>query len=118
MSSFVICFFLMIRRPPRSTLFPYTTLFRSPSPRPSTDAHHRSSRSAGLEPAHPVGADPASAAASLVFASATPANRRDLRSPSAFFLGVFGALLKRRQDISANTLAAHGHVAAAPVPGE
>src|SRR3990167_3734063 len=25
-------FFLMIRRPPRSTLFPYTTLFRSPSP--------------------------------------------------------------------------------------
>src|SRR3970282_2787913 len=25
-------FFLMIRRPPRSTLFPYTTLFRSASP--------------------------------------------------------------------------------------
>src|SRR5208283_2120803 len=25
-------FFLMIRRPPRSTLFPYTTLFRSVSP--------------------------------------------------------------------------------------
>src|SRR5439155_10527901 len=25
----------MIRRPPRSTLFPYTTLFRSPSPCPS-----------------------------------------------------------------------------------
>src|SRR2546426_868706 len=25
-------FFLMIRRPPRSTLFPYTTLFRSPCP--------------------------------------------------------------------------------------
>src|SRR5437868_15524890 len=24
-------FFLMIRRPPRSTLFPYTTLFRSPT---------------------------------------------------------------------------------------
>src|SRR6266567_598083 len=29
---FVFFFFLMIRRPPRSTLFPYTTLFRS--------AHH------------------------------------------------------------------------------
>src|SRR2546422_5607514 len=27
--SLVILFFLMIRRPPRSTLFPYTTLFRS-----------------------------------------------------------------------------------------
>src|SRR5688572_32324541 len=26
----LIIFFLMIRRPPRSTLFPYTTLFRSP----------------------------------------------------------------------------------------
>src|SRR3712207_7204404 len=26
---FLIFFFLMIRRPPRSTLFPYTTLFRS-----------------------------------------------------------------------------------------
>ena len=26
---FVFVFFLMIRRPPRSTLFPYTTLFRS-----------------------------------------------------------------------------------------
>src|SRR5438477_2144658 len=27
---FILFFFLMIRRPPRSTLFPYTTLFRSP----------------------------------------------------------------------------------------
>src|ERR1035438_10879634 len=26
---FLVFFFLMIRRPPRSTLFPYTTLFRS-----------------------------------------------------------------------------------------
>src|SRR5262249_62035706 len=33
-------FFLMIRRPPRSTLFPYTTLFRSPQVRP-----HRPRRS-------------------------------------------------------------------------
>src|SRR6266700_6915588 len=29
MSTFLFFFFLMIRRPPRSTLFPYTTLFRS-----------------------------------------------------------------------------------------
>src|SRR5258708_12581807 len=28
-TSYVYFFFLMIRRPPRSTLFPYTTLFRS-----------------------------------------------------------------------------------------
>src|ERR1039458_1820953 len=31
---FVFDFFLMIRRPPRSTLFPYTTLFRSQHPSP------------------------------------------------------------------------------------
>src|SRR2546422_8493759 len=31
-SFFFFFFFLMIRRPPRSTLFPYTTLFRSPHP--------------------------------------------------------------------------------------
>src|SRR2546428_4432691 len=30
-------FFLMIRRPPRSTLFPYTTLFRSPGQREESD---------------------------------------------------------------------------------
>src|SRR5256885_2960112 len=29
MLDYLIFFFLMIRRPPRSTLFPYTTLFRS-----------------------------------------------------------------------------------------
>src|SRR5258708_24159664 len=31
----VLFFFLMIRRPPRSTLFPYTTLFRSPCTDPA-----------------------------------------------------------------------------------
>src|SRR5688572_32330599 len=29
LTSLYLLFFLMIRRPPRSTLFPYTTLFRS-----------------------------------------------------------------------------------------
>src|SRR2546430_12052817 len=33
-------FFLMIRRPPRSTLFPYTTLFRSPYLGPRFHALH------------------------------------------------------------------------------
>src|SRR3712207_376040 len=38
--SLSVFFFLMIRRPPRSTLFPYTTLFRSPlcaAPSPAVD---------------------------------------------------------------------------------
>src|SRR6516165_12011707 len=39
-------FFLMIRLPPRSTLFPYTTLFRSPSRAvPSVSRHHLSQTS-------------------------------------------------------------------------
>src|SRR2546430_6073800 len=33
-------FFLMIRRPPRSTLFPYTTLFRSLETRPVSRLQH------------------------------------------------------------------------------
>src|SRR6266436_7956762 len=41
--SFSLVFFLMIRRPPRSTLFPYTTLFRSPA----------------LRRRHPLAAEPA-----------------------------------------------------------
>src|SRR3989442_10840858 len=39
----------MIRRPPRSTLFPYTTLFRSPSP--GAPAAARSCRAPWLPPA-------------------------------------------------------------------
>src|SRR5436309_16023946 len=38
LSFFSFCFFIMIRRPPRSTLFPYTTLFRSCSSRESAGA--------------------------------------------------------------------------------
>src|SRR5258705_10824334 len=43
----LVFFFLMIRRPPRSTLFPYTTLFRS-----RTFRHHaRSGRPVRVRPA-------------------------------------------------------------------
>src|SRR6266700_4768442 len=47
-SIFSFFFFLMIRRPPRSTLFPYTTLFRSRPCRPGA-------------PSRPVGFVPAAA---------------------------------------------------------
>src|SRR5215210_9003194 len=36
---FLFFFFLMIRRPPRSTLFPYTTLFRSLVGHPQQHRH-------------------------------------------------------------------------------
>src|SRR6266850_2579293 len=49
-------FFLMIRRPPRSTLFPYTTLFRSrrTPPRAAEESAWRSARRSDGE----VGARP------------------------------------------------------------
>src|SRR3712207_9290740 len=51
-------FFLMIRRPPRSTLFPYTTLFRSRH----VDArappeHHQVQQRVGPQPVGPVHRD-------------------------------------------------------------
>src|SRR3712207_6945785 len=49
-------FFLMIRRPPRSTLFPYTTLFRS-QPRAGRDGARRLRvRGRALRPRRPGGA--------------------------------------------------------------
>src|SRR3712207_7304576 len=41
-------FFLMIRRPPRSTLFPYTTLFRSSVVRGARNMLHDLVRNGGL----------------------------------------------------------------------
>src|SRR5438132_8859807 len=51
-------FFLMIRRPPRSTLFPYTTLFRSNRfPDQAFDGFPQFNIPAGAPPANP-GCDP------------------------------------------------------------
>src|SRR6267154_5755561 len=51
-------FFLMIRRPPRSTLFPYTTLFRSPQHAPAGTARvARGSGSGHLRLRLPAGED-------------------------------------------------------------
>src|SRR5258708_13395356 len=49
----------MIRRPPRSTLFPYTTLFRSPSHRPLDERQRqspegRANQAARRYPAHGI----------------------------------------------------------------
>src|SRR6266487_4839456 len=60
--SFDFFFFLMIRRPPRSTLFPYTTLFRSaPAPRlarwarcsPKSGPRRSDRKSTRLNSSHP-----------------------------------------------------------------
>src|SRR6266566_7553330 len=63
LSLFLFFFFLMIRRPPRSTLFPYTTLFRSrprscPGRRPAVgrarDHRWRDRKSTRLNSSHLV----------------------------------------------------------------
>src|SRR3712207_8431605 len=47
-------FFLMIRRPPRSTLFPYTTLFRSSSRDSSHPCPLLAGRRGGPEGSYPL----------------------------------------------------------------
>src|SRR3712207_8169791 len=47
---YLLYFFLMIRRPPRSTLFPYTTLFRSVAVRPHLGQDHQVRLEAGHHP--------------------------------------------------------------------
>src|SRR5436309_13925061 len=47
---FRIVFFLMIRRPPRSTLFPYTTLFRSRGPGAAATEQERRRRPGACPP--------------------------------------------------------------------
>src|SRR5260370_38147736 len=56
-SSLCLFFFLMIRRPPRSTLFPYTTLFRSPRVR--GDSRRDATTPSALPTLHPSGPCPA-----------------------------------------------------------
>src|SRR2546426_8292657 len=48
-----VFFFLMIRRPPRSTLFPYTTLFRSSARAPPSRRKNRAPRPARRGPLRP-----------------------------------------------------------------
>src|SRR3712207_7074831 len=74
----VIFFFLMIRRPPRSTLFPYTTLFRSgssakrePRPRLGTTARRADDLERATDRRDTI-VQPAQSAAGLEHRSAGP----------------------------------------------
>src|SRR3712207_7169503 len=68
----------MIRRPPRSTLFPYTTLFRSGKPFPDREDH------GDRDPLRlRRGARPAGPAAAGREAEAGPVVRADARRPRA-----------------------------------
>src|SRR5690349_21873324 len=60
----------MLRRPPRSTLFPYTTLFRSPGPR------------SAIAPAPAAGGDCTSSAQSFSAMSSSPGCRGFAGAPT------------------------------------
>src|SRR2546428_14016788 len=94
----VLFFFLMIRRPPRSTLFPYTTLFRSPGAlqpaprvpaRPGCVGGPRTGRRTRI---HPPPADVARAArrAQLADGAAARSRRRRLGNRARRAPGVGG----------------------------
>src|SRR3989475_8170028 len=76
----------MIRRPPRSTLFPYTTLFRSVHARAGRPLRRRESRLAGARPA-------AGALGPRLSRAAVLADREDGRAP-----GTHGGGRGDRQD--------------------
>src|SRR6266446_1604994 len=73
-------FFLMIRRPPRSTLFPYTTLFRSPTPAVEAEPSTQAPAPSATVPAPPATASPGPLAGSSTqapVAALPPARRRE-----------------------------------------
>src|SRR3712207_6901036 len=83
MTYLLFFFFLMIRRPPRSTLFPYTTLFRSPrDPAPEREPlRHERATDRG-----PLGGAPAGDRAQdrpELRVAAAPADRKSTRLNSS-----------------------------------
>src|SRR5258708_11108676 len=88
----LVFFFLMIRRPPRSTLFPYTTLFRSI--RGTQGAISR-------RPGRFEGHFPVAAAQDLVGVSATGKDRKSTRLNSSHQIisyAVFCLKKKKKKD--------------------
>src|SRR2546428_6465083 len=102
-------FFLMIRRPPRSTLFPYTTLFRSGSssplpsscrsedagrPRPSSERPTRDRKSTRLNSSH----DQISYAVFCLKKKKSPAKKklRDINHRVTVSIALYSTLLTKR----------------------
>src|SRR5690242_20861032 len=102
-SLFNTVFFLIIRRPPRSTLFPYTTLFRSRSPRSRGGGRARERARGPVSPA--PGAAAAPARASPEPAADRPGDRKSTRLNSSHMsisYAVF-CLKKKKENINETT---------------
>src|SRR3712207_7465363 len=97
----------MIRRPPRSTLFPYTTLFRSRRVTVSTDvsSHHRvlgTGQAQGDQPAGVagrLGEDDPGAVGELVHAQQSDRKSTRLNSSYANISYAVFCLKKKKQNI-------------------
>src|SRR5688572_32508387 len=91
----LVFFFLLIRRPPRSTLFPYTTLFRSPDARRA-----RVLAGGGRRPARPADRSPHPRRRALLLPAAR-ADRKSTRlnsSHSQISYAVFCLKKKKKSD--------------------
>src|SRR2546427_5531608 len=80
----------MIRRPPRSTLFPYTTLFRSPADHPAAGELRRATAgtsagrdAGGLDAGGPAHRDPAALQAVRARPAGAEASGAGRRAPGA-----------------------------------
>src|SRR5258708_18521231 len=94
-------FFLMIRRPPRSPLFPYTTLFRSSDPR-ATDTIRAAARRgpASLFPCHESRtAGPRAGAAGIRPSARSEEHTSELQSPDHLVCRLLLEKKKGRQSI-------------------
>src|SRR5258706_4053447 len=99
----------MIRRPPRSTLFPYTTLFRSPPRSPATDRGARD-RPRGSPSRGGGGSDPARAP---VHESGRPARSEEHTSELQSLTNLVCRLLlaKKKKYNSRNSMALEKDIA-------
>src|SRR2546427_511479 len=99
-------FFLMIRRPPRSTLFPYTTLFRSPVHRGLVPV-----RSSSSNPCSPSTLNFRGVAVSLILAERAELGERGCRTGRkrvARLMRVRGLAARRRRRFRVTTQARTG----------
>src|SRR2546422_2412775 len=84
----------MIRRPPRSTLFPYTTLFRSLPPSPSAPSP------AACRPSARIGSAPAPASRAAAARSSSPARSEEHTSELQSRLHLVCRLLLEKKNTS------------------
>src|SRR5690348_18379084 len=95
----LIFFFLMLRPPPRSTLFPYTTLFRSGS-RPQC----RQDRGSSCRSQVPAGAAAASRAVAVVALARSEEHTSELQSPVHLVCRLLLEKKKQNKDIYIHVL--------------